>query len=146
MVNPVPIDRSLWSHSSQRSSGGEYDAAATHYEGIRFRCRACEASCVFTAEEQRIAYEEHKKFVSWLPSLCAACGTELTGLQSRAQLYQAQWNSAREAMATDKSFLESWLAVLQSLRAHGKANESMEHMLLRRLREHPGESEPSNAA
>lgn len=144
MTTLVPIDRSLWSRSSQRSSGGQYDSNATHYEGIRYRCRSCEASCVFSAEEQKLSYEVNKKFVSWLPSLCPSCHVELIDLQNRDRVFQQEWVSARKSLAGDLKFLESWLAVLQALKAHGKPNESMERMLVRRIRELP--SQPSNAA
>ena len=136
MPAQIPIDRSGWSRSSQRSSGGHFDSAATHYEGIAYRCRKCSASCVFTPEEQKVAYEVTKKFVWWLPSLCAHCQRELSSLQAQDQALQAQWNVARDRLAQDQAFLKAWLSILQSLSEHGKANESMERMLTRRLHEH----------
>jgi hypothetical protein len=146
MPAQVPIDRSSWSRSSQRSSGGHFDSAATYYEGIAYRCLACSASCVFTPDEQKVAYEVTKKFVWWLPSLCAPCQRELSSLQGRDRALQAQWNAARDRLAQDQAFLRAWLSVLQSLRVHGKANESMERMLTRRLHEYTSPPEARHVA
>ena len=146
MPSDVSINRALWSRSSQRSAGGHYDASATHYEGIRYRCRACEVNCIFSAQEQRVAYEVNKKYVWWLPALCATCSERLIALRATDKLHQAQWNQQRQSLAADRTFLESWLAVIQGLRAHGKPNDSMERMLVRRLLELPMSPRQEGAA
>lgn len=66
------MDRTQWSVRSQRTNG-HYDELAIEYEGIRCQCRSCTRSFVFTAEEQQIAYEVEKRFVWYLPKLCAEC-------------------------------------------------------------------------
>lgn len=67
-------------------------------------------------------------------------------MQSRDRVLQAQWNALRETLALDPRFLEEWLAVIRALGRLGKPNESMERMLLRRLREQPGYPETDSAA
>jgi hypothetical protein len=131
------INRELWSRSSQRSSAGHYDSLATHYEGIAYRCLACEASCVFTPEEQKVAYEVNKKFVWWQPRLCAVCRVRLEALQEQDRRLQSRWNQERNQLNSDAQFLAEWLTVLEGLRAHGKPNESMERMLQKRLKALP---------
>ena len=135
MTVQVPIDRSSWSPASQRSSGGHYDERASHYEGIAYRCRACSKACVFSPEQQKLAYEVRKKFVWWLPALCQQCADELVSLTARDRELQARWNESRERLASDRKFLEEWLKVMLG-RAHcGKYNSSLETMLVRLLRE-----------
>ena len=137
MVSLVPIDRSSWSRSSQRSSGGHYDHGATHYEGVALRCRACSVGFTFTPERQRIAYEVKKKFVWWQPSLCAPCEERLEALKALDRELQARWNASRDSLAIDRLFLEEWLAVAEGMSRHGKPNGSLEAMLLKRIRALP---------
>lgn len=134
MVSFVPIDRSSWSRSSQRSSGGHYDQAAMHYEGVALRCRACSVGFTFMPEQQRLAYEVKKKFVWWQPSLCASCEEHLEALKARDGELQARWNTSREILAVDRQFLEEWAGVAEGMARHGKPNGSLKQMLLKRMR------------
>ncbi|WP_405048589.1 zinc-ribbon domain containing protein [Rhodoferax ferrireducens] len=68
----IQIDRSQWCKRSQRTTG-HYDEQAVEYEGIRYQCRKCTRSFVFTAEEQQAAYEIEKRFVQYLPKFCKDC-------------------------------------------------------------------------
>jgi hypothetical protein len=137
MAVQVPIDQSSWSRSSQRSTAGHYDERASHYEGIAYRCRACSKPCVFSPEQQKYAYEVRKKFIWWIPSLCAGCSEDLAGLTARDRELQTLWNESRDRLAGDRGFLEEWLAVVQDRARYGKHNSSLETMLLRLLRECP---------
>ena len=69
----MQIDRYQWSDSSRRQTTGHYDERATEYEGIRCKCRSCGHSFVFSPEEQKVAYEQEKRFVWYLPKLCGTC-------------------------------------------------------------------------
>jgi len=130
----APIDKSAWSKSSQHSSGGHYDERATEYENIAYRCKKCFANCIFTAEAQKEAYEIRKKFVWWLPSLCAKCEDELSELLKRDRDYQEQWKANKTILESDPQFLSGWMAVLRAIPSFGKrANSSMEVMLGRCL-------------
>jgi hypothetical protein len=137
MVSLVPIDRSSWSRSSQRSSDGHYDQSATNYEAVALRCRACSAGFSFTPEQQKVAYEVKKRFVWWQPSLCAHCGERLEALKTRDRELQARWNASRESLAADRSFLEEWFVVADGMSLHGKPNGSLHQMLLKRMRALP---------
>lgn len=68
----VLIDKSRWCARSQRTTG-HYDELAVEYENFRCQCRRCTRSFVFTAEEQQIAYEVEKRFVSYTPKYCKEC-------------------------------------------------------------------------
>jgi hypothetical protein len=137
MPHSIPIDRSQWSPSSQRSNGGQYDAAATHYEGIAYRCRGCESSCVFSAEAQRQAYEVEKRFVSWFPTLCDPCLKRREALQERSAEYQAKWNTNREVLAADSVFLSAWRSATRELASLGEPNESLDRQLTKLIHAAP---------
>jgi hypothetical protein len=126
----VPISRTSWSESSQRT-GGHYDERATEYESMRCRCRGCGISFVFIAEAQQIAYEVEKKYVWWRPIYCDACGSRLSALQALNQSFQDQWNVGRLKLKENKKFVGDWLTVLKEMSALGKGNPSMETHLAR---------------
>jgi hypothetical protein len=123
---PAIIDRSLWSKSSQKSSGGHYDERASHYENISYRCCKCFAGCVFLDEAQKIAYEIEKKFVWWLPSLCAKCQLEVSALRVEDRLCQERWKEDKATLMVDRTFLSRWISVLDAIPTYGKkANTDM---------------------
>lgn len=127
---PVLIDRNSWSKSSQNSLGSHYDERASHYENISYRCRKCFAGCVFSDEAQKIAYEVEKKFVWWLPSLCAQCQSEVKALLEQDRECQKQWQENKAGLMADRKFLNCWLAVLEAIPAYGKrANSDMKAKL-----------------
>jgi hypothetical protein len=97
-------------------------------------------ACVFSPEQQKLAYEVRKKFVWWIPSLCLQCADELASLTARERELQTRWNASRQCLAGDREFLEEWLALVQGRARCGKYNSSLETMLLRLLREVPGKA------
>ncbi|WP_444931495.1 hypothetical protein ACJJIF_06880 [Microbulbifer sp. SSSA002] len=130
------IDKSKWSDSSQKSSGGHYDSRATHYENISYSCRTCSCSCVFSAQDQKEAYEIQKRFVWWIPSRCSKCQEKLDKLLDKERQYQALWNSDKEKVKKDKSLVVDWLKVIREIDAYGKkSNQTMVTCLVRCLNE-----------
>lgn len=127
----VPISRDRWSAESQRN-GGPYERADT-YEGIRYQCRTCSISFVFTPQAQQFAFEVEKRFVWWRPFYCPACAARLAGLQARNRAMQSAWNAERRQLRTNKAFVSGWLGVLRDMATFGKENRSMETHLVRLL-------------
>lgn len=128
----VPINRAAWSVSSQRSSG-RYDERAVAYENLRCACGGCGQSFVLTAEAQQRAFEVEKKYVWWLPSLCAVCASRLADLKNRDRELQAQWNTSRDDLQTDRAFIGAWIDVLEGIAQLGKRNACMQLHLQRLL-------------
>lgn len=128
----MPINRSAWSPSSQRSTG-RYDEWAQAYEPVRCPCRGCGQSFVLTAAAQQIAFEVAKKYVWWLPSLCAACAVRLADLKGRDRVLQARWNASRDDLRTDRAFIGAWIDVLEGMSQLGKHNACMQLHLQRLL-------------
>ena len=127
------IDRTAWSRSSQRSDG-HYDARAMKYEGMRCKCRRCEASFVFTPEQQQCAYEVEKKYVWWTPSLCEHCQDSFSALSEKVRRFQAQWNTDQSTLKSNRTFLEEWLVSLEAISPYWGSN-AMCVSLERRLAE-----------
>lgn len=128
---PAIINRSLWSKSSQNSSGGHYAERAGHYENISYRCRKCFAGCVFSDEAQKVAYEIEKKFVWWLPSLCAKCQSEVRALLTEDRLCQERWKEDKATLMADQTFLSRWISVLDAIPTYGKKSNTDMKVALR---------------
>ena len=74
------IERSKWHKPSYL---GHYGESATHYEGIRTRCLKCGTSFVFSARDQKQAFETEHRYPGFLPSLCPTCSGEWQTLEQR---------------------------------------------------------------
>ena len=135
------IDKSQWSKSSQKSSGGHYDAGATHYENIAYRCVKCFAASIFSAEEQKHSYEVRKDYIWRIPTLCANCVIELTVLREQDNKFLEQWNIHKETLNGNLEFLTNWLHTLNEISKFGKPyNQSAVTMLSRLVDEVPNQS------
>ena len=126
-MDSVPINREAWSAASRRSLGN-YDAHATEYEGISYRCRGCHQSFVWSAAAQRDAHEVQKKHVSWHPSRCYSCRSKLAVLREQDRVMQARWDQDRESAAQDLEFVREWLDVLIAMLDVGHGNTMISHL------------------
>jgi ribosomal protein S27AE len=90
---------------------------------------------VFSPEAQKTAYEVEEKFVDWLQAFCEACQAKRALLIGQHKAYQERWATGRAELLKDIRFLEDWRSVLRELRAYGKADESLEGMLSKLIRE-----------
>jgi hypothetical protein len=117
MGSSPEIDRSKWHKPTYL---GHYDERATHYEGIACRCKRCGVSFVFSAESQKHAFEFQHQYPGWLPSLCTTCCEEWQFLKKETLKFQHQWDSNRTELASNKDFLNYWLASLKIVQEYGK--------------------------
>lgn len=111
------IDRSKW---HKPTYPGHYDENATHYEGIRCRCKKCGISFVFSAESQKNTFEAKQRYPGWLPTLCQTCGEQWGFLKQNILTFECQWDSHRADLASDQEFLNNWLASLKEAQGYGK--------------------------
>lgn len=127
----ILMDREKWSESSKRSCA--YDVLlTTYYENISYRCRKCSRPSVFTAEEQKIAYELRKEYIWKKKTLCSNCYLDLELLRKKEKQFQEEWTKNKEILKADYKFLCAWLEVLEDVPSYGKkANFSMIKMLTR---------------
>jgi hypothetical protein len=126
----IEIDRSKWSSSSQRSTAAHYDERTLYYEGIAYHCKKCGKPCVFTAEQQKVAHEELKKFVWWRPSLCSSCEQESEGLQAKIKECQIAWNTKKDSLSKDREFLEYWRFLLREIEKYGRKGSHPSNVIM----------------
>ena len=114
---PAPVDRDAWSAKSRQTLAYEY--AGEHYEDIAYDCWRCGVAAVYTAQDQKRAYEIKKAHIDQRRKFCGACWGE--ELRIAAQLAQAEaaWKADRKKLKADRGFLESWLALLERHVAYG---------------------------
>jgi len=70
----VPANPHAWSASSQRSRSFRGEAVRS-YTNEYYWCRRCNSATVFTAEQQRDAYEVRKRSIHQRRVLCDPCWT-----------------------------------------------------------------------
>jgi hypothetical protein len=127
MEDCCEIDRSKWHKPSYL---GHYDEKATCYEGIRTRCLKCGRSFVFSAQEQKYAFEVKRVYPGWLPTLCPACSQKWAALEQKILEFEHSWEADRETLESDQAFLANWLGLLREAQPYGKKNfESRIRML-----------------
>lgn len=71
---PVRVDKEQWSRSSKQSLS--YDFPKKTYKDTPYKCSLCFADAVFTAEEQKHAFEVRKAYIWQARVLCASCWAE----------------------------------------------------------------------
>lgn len=138
----VKIDKSSWSNSSRRSSEytGQFQSEDGYTESIGYRCKKCFCACVFTPEEQKIAFEVDKKIIHYVPSLCKECRSAYNALINEIKHFQDAWAEDKSAHRYDKDFITSWLRAVREKSTYGKSREwDRETMLVKILREIPSE-------
>lgn len=134
----VPAATELWSDSSKQS----YAYQSPHhreYSDRQYTCRRCGQPAVFTAEEQREAYEVRKAYIWQTRVLCAACFA--TRMQIEAELHGCaqRWQTARAEFQADTPFLLCWLGLLQQHVEYGGSQDvGNTHMLQALLRGREG--------
>jgi hypothetical protein len=137
----VKIEQNSWSEASQRSfaSGGSFlysGSDPNYYENVVCSCIKCEQSFVFTAEEQKFAFEIRKEFIWKRQTRCQQCQLDLKKFQERERELQLAWNDGGKILCTDRQFLSEWLTLLELIPLYGKnKNWSTITMLKKALHE-----------
>lgn len=127
----ISVDRSQWSESSQRT----YTSISV-YTDIAWRCRGCGQSFVFTAQEQKQAYEHEGVYIHWRPVLCDACASQAQSARDDLYRYEKRWKEDKQALQHDLSFLKRWLTALETHgRLTGHRSQTVITMLERLIRE-----------
>lgn len=127
----VPCDPECWSADCKRSV--QYSFAPRPYRDKAYRCWRCGVPDVFTAADQKHAYEVRKVDLSQSRVLCEACHREWVGLEREAVECRRRWVAGRPALLRDLEFLRRWLVVLEALPRFAGANDEANIVMLRRL-------------
>lgn len=134
----IQIDKSKWSNSSRRSSEytGLFLNEDSYSESIGYRCKKCECHCVFSPEEQKVAFEDKKKIIHYVPSLCTECEKYYEALKTQISYFQTTWNRDRDSLASNRKFVSDWLQIVKEKNTYGKrVDMDRVRMLAKLLRE-----------
>jgi Probable zinc-ribbon domain len=111
------IDRDQWSESSKRSYVYHYQRR--FYDDIHYICRRCQSPSVFTAADQKIAFEVKKHYIWQRRTLCGDCNAGLFALRVLHRELETRWASQKVELSGDLEFLEAWHMVLSAFPEYG---------------------------
>lgn len=114
----IPLNKEAYSESSKRSVGFEF--LGNFYEDIRFQCKKCSKSTIFTAEEQKETYEVKKKYMWQQRILCNRCHDEMVSIRSELRDIEKYYCSNKEQSLHDREFLLKWLRLLNEYPTYWK--------------------------
>lgn len=127
----APADPRQWSEKSQGSVAASF---RTHYRDRAYRCRNCRKDALFSAAEQKIAYEVKKTHIDVQRVLCHACWRESHVVQLKIAACEARWAESKQVLAHDAAFLSAWHALLLQHQRYGaRANSAAKNMLRKLL-------------
>ncbi len=128
---PVTVEKDLWSESSRRS--GDYLLIGDFYEDKPFSCRVCGANAVFTAEQQKYAYEVKKAHTWEQHLLCLECFEQRNTLIAEAATYAAEWARTKAQFRQKPAAIRRWKEVLEILPRFGVRKDSARIRMLAKL-------------
>ncbi len=128
----VLIDKEKWSESSKRSFAYS-GSLKTHYEDISYRCTKCSQVAMFTAAEQKNAYEVLRQFIWRQRTLCPKCYSNLELLRKKDRQFEKEWAENKARLKSDRQFLWAWLEVLEDIPTYGKRPHSSMIVMLQKL-------------
>ena len=132
----IPCDPESWSEDSKRSVA--FELPPRPYRDKAYRCWRCGAPDVFTAADQKHAFEVRKVHISHQRVLCRTCHRERVGLEREASECRRRWITERDTLLGDPEFLRRWLEVLEMLPGYSGARDEANIVMLRRLTGLPG--------
>jgi Probable zinc-ribbon domain len=127
----VPCDPECWSEASKQSVA--YEFSRETYRDKAYLCWRCGARDVFTAADQKHAFEVRKVNITQERVLCGACHRERVRLDREARVCRRRWAAEGPTLLRDPEFLHHWLAVLEALPGYGGATDEANIAMLRRL-------------
>ncbi len=106
------VEPEKYSESSKQSFGHEIRSRQQYYEDIEYKCRACSKIDVYSAFEQKKAYENRKDYIDCTRVLCQNCWRNKLSLLKQSQEMEKEYCSSQEAILSNEKFLRNWLNVL----------------------------------
>jgi len=125
------MDTRNWSAPSRRSLAAEF--AGTHYQDMPLRCRRCDSEFVFTAAQQRQAFEVRKAYIWQQRTLCAECWRQRLALTAELRRLQSRWRAQRATLKRDFAALRRWRELLRQLPFYGCRQDVAQIAMLERL-------------
>jgi hypothetical protein len=126
-----PVNPNHWSESSKRS--GIFQTPPSHYEDIAYRCARCGEPAVFTAADQKLAFEGRKAYIWQRRVLCPECWGERQRIEHGIRECQTRWRDRKSELQRDREFLRHWLGLLERHPEYGGRKNHAGINMLRRL-------------
>jgi len=117
-MKKIPINKDRYSESSKKSVGHEF--LGKYYSDIKYKCSKCKKPEIFTAQEQKEAYEDRKEYMWSKHLLCKACWKEMRSIEKELEEKEEYYINNKETALKNKEFLEEWLETLQEYPKYGK--------------------------
>ena len=127
----VALDTSRWSQASRLSMACEL--AGDHYRDRPSTCRNCGDGFVFTAQQQREAYEVRKAYIWQQRVLCAPCWRQRVHLLGELKRIRSRWARERACVKRDRQALRQWRDVLAQLPRYGLCEDRAQRAMVDRL-------------
>jgi hypothetical protein len=108
---PVLADTAKWSESSKRSLVYQFGWRKA-YTDIPYCCLRCEKAAIFSADDQKHAYEVNKAYIDQRRNLCADCWEKYRIIAGDIRACEAKWDEAKRGLKKDSDFLSNWLRLL----------------------------------
>lgn len=127
----VELDTRNGSAPSRRSLAAEF--AGAHYQDLPLRCRRCDSGFVFTAAQQRQAFEVRKAYIWQQRILCEKCWQQRLALTGELRQLQSRWRAQRATLKRDIAALRRWRELLRQLPFYGCRQDLAQIAMLERL-------------
>jgi hypothetical protein len=112
------INRNAWSEESKRSYA--YLSNEAYYEDEKYNCYKCGKMAVFSAQEQKKAYEDEKRYIWQKRTLCPSCYANFKSIKSKISKFEQNFGSKLKDQSIDVSIIKEWLNMLKVLPLYGK--------------------------
>lgn len=109
-MKKVPLNKDAYSESSKRSEGFWF--LGDTYEDIRYQCKKCTKSTIFSAEEQKETYEVKKRYMWQQRTLCNDCYKEMLQIKTELQDIEEYYCSNKQECLQNRDLLLKWLRLL----------------------------------
>jgi hypothetical protein len=129
--NTQPVNPNHWSESSKRSA--IFHIPPARYEDIPYQCARCGKGAVFTAADQKLAYEGRKAYIWQRRTLCIECWSRRQRIERGIRDCQTRWRANKRELQRDSRFLTHWLELLETHPDFGGCKNHAGIAMLRRL-------------
>ncbi len=133
-----PVNPNNWSESSKRSL--IFSLPPAHYEDISYHCVRCGRNAVFTAADQKLAFEGRKAYIWQRRKRCSGCWGERQRIMRGIHECQARWRAHKRELQSEAGFLRQWLGLLETYPDYGGRKDHAGISMLRRLVDASGQS------
>ena len=130
IIHVVLANPDEWSDKSKQSVSYQCNFVK-EYKDIHYHCRRCKKASIFTAEDQKYAYEVKKFYIDQKRILCRECWEQSNEITNRIQICEGKWAKSKNQLKDDCEFLSVWLDLLSRRQQYEpyRPNTAIQNML-----------------